>query len=114
MKAIAEEIDVRLLSHQRHADDEIAERAVRILTWDIVVPHDRIQVRVEHGAVTLTGRVGYQFQRVAAENAVRRLGGTRGVVNLIRVVPDAGPSMDPEIVQQRIENALRQNAELEA
>ena len=114
VKAIAEEIEVRLLSHQRHADDEIAKRAVRMLTWDIVVPHERIQVKVEHGAVTLTGDVGYQFQRVAAERAVRRPGGTRGVINLICVVPDAGPSMDPEIVQQRIENALRRNAELEA
>lgn len=114
VKAIAEEIEVRLPSHQKHADDEIAERAVRILTWDIEVPHERIHVKVEHGVVTLTGDVGYQFQKVAAENAVRRLGGTRGVINLIRVIPSAGPSMDPDIVQQRIENALRRSAEVEA
>ncbi len=114
VKAIAEEIEVRLPSHQKHADDEIAERAVRILNWDIEVPHDRIHVKVEHGVVTLTGNVNYQFQRVAAESAVRRLGGTRGVTNLIRVVPAAGPPMDPDVVQQRIENALRRNAEVEA
>ena len=114
VKAIAEEIEVRLPSHQKHADDEIAERAVRILNWDIEVPHDRIHVKVEHGVVTLTGDVSYQFQRAAAESAVRRLGGTRGVINLIRVVPAAGPPMDPDVVQQRIENALRRNAEVEA
>jgi len=114
VKAIAEEIEVRLPSDQKHADDEIAERAVRILNWDIEVPHDRVHVKVEHGVVTLAGDVNYQFQRVAAESAVRRLGGTRGVINLIRVVPAAGPPMDPDVVQQRIENALRRNAEVEA
>jgi osmotically-inducible protein OsmY len=114
VKAIAEEIEVRLPSHQKHADDEIAERAVRILAWDIEVPHERIHVKVEHGVVTLTGDVDYQFQRAAAESNVRRLGGTRGVVNLIRVTPAASPAMDPDVVQQRIENALRRNAEVEA
>lgn len=88
VKAIAEEIEVRLPSHQRHADAEIAKRATRILAWDIEVPQEGIQVKVEHGVVTLTGDVGYQFQRAAAESAVRRLGGTRGIISLIRVVPE--------------------------
>jgi osmotically-inducible protein OsmY len=114
VKAIAEEIEVRLPAQQKHADDEIAERTVRILAWDVEVPNERIQVKVEHGVVTLTGDVNYQFQRAAAESAVRRLGGTRGVINLIRVVPAAVPSMDPDIVRQRIENALRRSAEIEA
>ena len=114
VKAIAEEIEVRLPNHQKHADDEIAERAVRILNWDIEVPHDRINVKVEHGVVTLTGDVNYHFQRAAAETAVRRLGGTRGVINLIGVAPPAGLQADTDLVQQRIENALRRNAEIEA
>ncbi len=114
VKAIAEEIEVRLPNHQQHADDEIAERAVRILNWDIEVPHDRVNVKVEHGVVTLTGDVTYHFQRAAAESAVRRLGGTRGVINLIRLVPPAGLPTAPDLVQQRIETALRRNAEVEA
>jgi len=114
VKAIAEEIEVRLPNHQKRADDEIAERAARILSWDIEVPHDSIHVKVEHGVVTLTGDVNYQFQRAAAESAVRRLGGTKGVINMIRVVPPAGAATDPDLVQQRIENALRRNAEIEA
>ena len=114
VKAIAEEIEVRLPNAVKHADDEIAERAVRILSWDIEVPRDRIHVKVEHGVVTLTGDVNFQFQRAAAEAAVRRLGGVRGVVNLIGVVPAAGSSTEPDLVQQKIENALRRNAEIEA
>src|SRR5271165_4144700 len=41
VKAIAEEIEVRLPDDQKHADDEIAERAVHILAWDIEVPEKR-------------------------------------------------------------------------
>jgi osmotically-inducible protein OsmY len=114
VKAIAEEIEVRLPNAVKHADDEIAERAVRILAWDIEVPRGRVHVKVEHGVVTLLGDVNFQFQRSAAEAAVRRLGGVRGVVNLIGVVPAAGSRTDPDLVQQKIENALRRNAEVEA
>jgi osmotically-inducible protein OsmY len=114
VRAIAEEIEVRLPNHQRHADDEIAERALRILAWDVEVPDDRIKVKVEHGVVTLTGDVAYQFQRAAAEAAVRRLGGVRGVLNMVRLVPAFAHSADPDLVKQKIEAALRRSAELEA
>lgn len=114
VRAIAEEIEVRLPHHQKRADAEIAERALRMLAWDVEVPHDRIQVKVEHGVVTLTGDVAYQFQRAAAEADMRRLGGVRGVVNLIRLTPSAMAGADADLVKQKIESALRRNAELEA
>lgn len=114
VQAIAQEIEVRLPNAHKSADDEIAERAVRILTWDVSVPHERIQVKVERGLVTLAGDVSSHFERSEAETDVRRLSGVRGVTNLIRVVPTVNPSPDPEVVEQRIENALCRNAEIEA
>jgi osmotically-inducible protein OsmY len=114
VKAIAEEIEVRLPSAQKHGDDEIAERAVRILTWDVGVPHERIQVKVEHGVVTLTGSVDFQYQKTEADACIKRLGGVRNVRNLIHVRPVGGPLTDPDMVGQRIEAALRRNAEIEA
>lgn len=114
VKAIAEEIEVRLPDDHKRSDTEIAERAVRLLAWDVEVPTERIQVKVEHGMVTLSGDVGYYFQKAAAEADVRRLGGVRGVVNLIRVAPVAAPATDPAAVRQKIEGALRRNAEVEA
>lgn len=114
VRAIAEEIEVRLSNHQKRADDEIAERVLRILAWDVEVPEERITVKVEHGVVTLTGDVGFQFQRAAAEAAVRRLGGVRGVVNLIHLTPAGAPAADPDLVREKIEAALRRSAELEA
>ena len=95
VRAIATEIEVRLPADHHRADAEIAERALRLLEWDVEVPHERIRLRVEHGLVTLTGEVGYHFQRAAAEADLRRLGGVRGVTNLIRVVPAEAPAVEP-------------------
>ncbi len=114
VQAIAEESTVRLPQSRKEADAEIAERAVRILAWDIEVPEQRIQIKVEHGVVTLTGEVPFRFQREAAETAVRKLGGVVQVNNLIGVVPARDPELDVDLVCTRIENALRRSAELEA
>jgi len=114
VRAVAEEIEVRLPHEQKHADEEIAERALRILAWDIEVPHERIALRVEHGVVTLTGQVSRFFQREAAAADIRRLGGVRGVVNLIEVTPNHRSGADAELVRQKIEAALRRSAEMEA
>ena len=114
VRAIATEIEVRLPADHHRADAEIADRALRLLEWDVEVPHERIRLRVEHGLVTLTGEVGYHFQRAAAEADLRRLGGVRGVTNLIRVVPAEAPAVEPDLVRRQIEAALRRNAEIEA
>jgi osmotically-inducible protein OsmY len=114
VKAIAQEIEVRLPNDQKHADDEIAERAVRILAWDIEVPHKDLHVKVSHGVVTLSGHVGYHFQRTAAEHDVRRLDGVQGVINLLTVSHASNPSTRPERVRESIEDALLRSADVEA
>ncbi len=114
VRALAEEIEVRLPQFQKHGDDEIAERTLRILAWDVEVPDQNIQVKVEHGVVTLSGEVDRWFQREAAAADVRRLGGVRGVVNLLVVKPARPPAPDTNLVKEKIEAALRRSAELEA
>ncbi|HWL83022.1 MAG TPA: BON domain-containing protein [Roseomonas sp.] len=109
VRAIAQEIEVRLPYEKKTDDDEIAGRAVQILRWDAVVPPEAVRVKVEDGLVTLTGEVEWQFQRAAAERAVQKLGGVTGVINLI-VVQVKAQQGD---VRQRIEEALRRDAELE-
>jgi len=69
-----------------------------------------VKVKVEKGWITLAGDVEWQFQRMAAETAVRKLFGVIGVANLITV----RPHVDAINVKQRIEDALKRNAELEA
>ena len=85
VRGIAEEIVVRPPSAHKWADEEIAERAVKILSWDVDVPDTQVQVKVEKGVVTLTGFVAHQFQKQAAEHDVRRLGGVAAVLDMIEV-----------------------------
>ncbi|HXZ01846.1 MAG TPA: BON domain-containing protein [Stellaceae bacterium] len=110
VRAVAQELEVRLPSDKKLADDEIAARAVRILHWDQMVPGDRISVKVEHGIVTLDGEVDWGFQRTEAENGIRKLSGVRSVINNIVVVA----KVSPEDVHAKIRAALERNAEIEA
>ncbi len=110
VRGVAQEIEVRYPNEKKNADDEIAQRAVKILEWDSSVPLGRIKVKVERGWITLSGEVEWQFQRQAAETAVRKLSGVSGVMNAILV----RPRVDATNVKHRIEDALKRNAELEA
>jgi osmotically-inducible protein OsmY len=110
VKAIAEEIEVRLPSDTKRADDEIAARAVDILKWQVGVPADRIAVKVERGVVTLDGAVDWQFQKTEADQVVHKLSGVVDVVNQIRV---AAPVQAHE-VKEKLEKALQRSAEVEA
>ena len=64
VKAIAQELDVWLPFEHKTADDEIAARAVRILNWDVVVPADRLSVKVEHGRGVGEALSGETIRRV--------------------------------------------------
>ena len=110
VRAIAEEIEVRYAGRKMHADDEIASRALDISEWGTALPTGAIDVRVQHGWVTLSGEVPWHFQRMAAENAVKKLGGVTGVSNLLTIRPSALIAD----IKGRIEGALRRNAEVEA
>ena len=53
VRAIAEEIEIRVPNEKRTSDDEIAKRAADILRWDTTVPKDAIEITVQHGWVPL-------------------------------------------------------------
>lgn len=110
VRGIAQEIEVRDGYGKHMADDEIASRALKIISWDATVPSDKIQVKVQKGWITLSGKVDWHFQRAAAEHAVRKLSGVLGVVNRIAVAP----TIVADDVKRRIEDALKRSAEVEA
>lgn len=110
VKAIAQEIQVRLPGDDRHNDDEIAQRALNILAWNVVVPRDAIHVKVQDGWVTLSGQTNWNYQREAALADVRKLSGVAGVTNDITLKP----SVQPADVKQRLTDALKRHAEVEA
>ncbi len=110
VRAVADEVVVRPPGHKQTADDEIARRALDILRWDAVVPAGAIEVTVAHGWITLGGQVEWQFQRRAAEEAVRKLSGVIGVSNGLTIAP----TVHAADVKAKIEAALQRRAEIEA
>jgi len=110
VQAVANELDVKLPGSIRRTDEDIAAAAVNALKSHLSVPVDRIKVTVRNGYLTLEGKVEWNYQRIAAENAVRDLSGVKGVSNLITVEPHVSPSE----IHSKIESALRRTAEMDA
>jgi osmotically-inducible protein OsmY len=110
VKAVANDVEVRLSSASERTDADIAAAAVRALEWDAFLSPEKIDVTVSKGWVTLKGEVEWQFQKQDAERVVRRLNGVKGVTNLITVKP----RVTPTDVKQKIEQALLRTAELDA
>jgi osmotically-inducible protein OsmY len=110
VRAVAEEIQVRLEKGAGTADDTIANRALNILSWSSDTPEGDIKIVVQKGWITLEGQVDWQYQKEIAERAVRKLSGVVGVNNHLAI----RPRVDVVDIQQRIEEALKRNAEVDA
>jgi osmotically-inducible protein OsmY len=85
VRAVAEEIEVRLPFNIKHGDEEIASAAANRLQWDSAVPKGAVKAKVEKGWVTLTGEVDWHYQQDAAASDVRGLWGVIGVSNEITI-----------------------------
>jgi len=110
VRAVANDLEVKLPSSSTRTDPEIARAAVSALEWNILVPHDHIKVTVEKGWVTLEGDVDYYYQAEEAERTVRQLTGVNGVTNLLTVRAQA----TPQDIKQRIREALQRTVEADA
>ena len=108
VRAVANDLEVKLF--WQRTDPEIARDAIRALESHVSVPSDQIKVTVKNGNVRLEGTVDWEYQKNLAQSAVKKLRGVTGVVNKIEVKPRVSPSD----VQEKIEEALRRSAELDA
>jgi osmotically-inducible protein OsmY len=79
VRAVANDLDVRLPTSSERTDEDMARAVINALNWSVLVPADRIKVTVSKGWVTLEGHVDWEYQKRAAERAVRDLVGVRGV-----------------------------------
>ncbi|GAB3853423.1 BON domain-containing protein [Dactylosporangium cerinum] len=114
VKAVANDIEVRLPIAAQLPDSEIAASAVRALEWDAFIPIEHVEVTVSKGWVTLRGEVEWEHQRKAAQRAVDKLPGVRGVTNLLSVRPRPRVQPSPKDLRARIEEALVRSAETDA
>ena len=103
--ALVEKIEVRYPSSYTKTNGEIATEVVTALQarWD--VPKDKVKVKVEAGWITLTGDLGWNFQRAAAENAIENLMGVTGVTNNILIKSESKEAAE----KAAIEKALKRN-----
>ncbi len=62
-------------------DERIKLAVMTALHWDLAVPRDRVQVSVDRGRVTLTGRVARNYQKSRAEADALMVPGVTGLTN---------------------------------
>ena len=110
VRALADDLEVKLPRSLARTDTDIAAAAASALEWDVEVP-EAVKVRVEKGWIFLDGEVQWQFQKGAAERAIRNLNGVRGVTNLLSL---RQPRVSELEVTAKIRAALRRTAEQEA
>ncbi|HWN98961.1 MAG TPA: BON domain-containing protein [Blastocatellia bacterium] len=108
VKGVANDIEVKLGIEL--SDPELARNAVTALETWANVPDNRIKVTVKNRWITLDGDVEWQYQKAAAESAVKNLTGVKGVTNQIVIKTRVSPTQ----VKTRIEEALERSAEVEA
>jgi osmotically-inducible protein OsmY len=110
VKAVANDLVVRLASVYQRTDTEIAQAAVNALKWHTTVPDDRVTLTVKDGWITLAGTLDWQYQKDAAARAIRDLSGVKAVTNDIRVQP----RVKTTDVRDKIEAAFKRSAEIDA
>jgi osmotically-inducible protein OsmY len=107
---VVNDLEVRLPNIDERPDPEIARDAVMAIKHQLPFSYENIKVIVKNGWVTLEGEVEWNYQREAAETAVRRVRGVKGVSNKVELklmVP-------PTDIKRKIEEAFRRSAEVDA
>lgn len=107
IRGVLDQLVIELPYLNQRTDDEVAAAAEHALTWDVMVPHQHINVHVEDGVLTISGVVKYGYEKAAAESAVRNLVGIKGLENLIFVERHA----DWEVVKKAISRQMHRTAE---
>jgi osmotically-inducible protein OsmY len=110
VRAVAEGIQVRLPGSLKRSDEDLAGAVANVLEWNVLVPHDRVKVKVQDGLVTLSGEVDWWYQKNAAEEAVRYLMGVVLFNNEITVKP----VVKPQNIKDKIISAFQRNALLDS
>jgi osmotically-inducible protein OsmY len=109
VRAIANDLSVHTAATR--TDTDIAKTAASALDANLLVPHDKIDISVNNGKITLSGEVNWEYQRKGADGSVRHLAGVRDVINLITIKKPMPSAFD---VKLGIERALVRAAEVDS
>jgi len=109
VRTVAQDLTVKLIGDHKRSDSDIAGATQSALTWNVSVPKS-VTAKVQQGVVTLEGQVTWNFEREAAERAIRYLTGVVSVFNDITLTPKAAVSQ----VKEKVEAALHRQATSDA
>jgi osmotically-inducible protein OsmY len=109
VRTVALELTVKVLSKHVRSDSEIATAVQAALEWDVFVPKT-VTATVNNGSVTLGGDVPLNYQREAAERAIRHSMGVVAVYNTIGIHPQASALH----VKEKVEAALERRGTADA
>lgn len=109
VRTVAQDLTVKILQDHARTDTDIAAATQHALTWDVYVP-STVTAQVTKGHVRLEGTVMWNYQREAAERAIRHLAGVTGIVNAIMLASHASADQ----VKEKVEAALNRQASADA
>lgn len=110
VRAIADDIEVKLPDSFRRTDGDIAAAAANQIKWSTTIPSGAAQITVREGWISLEGEVEWWYQKNAAQDAVQYLTGVKGVNNLITIKS----KLSAVNVKDSIESAFERSALLDA
>jgi osmotically-inducible protein OsmY len=110
VKGIAEDIEINLAFNHQKTDSELAQAAVDAMRWNVLVPDDKIKVKVENAWVTAEGMVEWAYEQKAVRDALANITGIKGISNLVKVTP----KVNPEDVKKKIAAAFERSATVDA
>jgi osmotically-inducible protein OsmY len=107
---VAEDIQVIIPGKNERSDTDIAIAMKDALKWHSAVNEDLIEIKVEDGQVYLDGTAEWDYQKKAAENAVKDIVGITNIVNRISL----RPVLNPKDVKSKIMAAFHRSATIDA
>jgi osmotically-inducible protein OsmY len=110
VRAIADDIVVKLSSSLLRTDGEIASAAANQISWFSAEPKDAVKVVVRDGWLTLEGEVEWGYQRSEVQENVQFLAGVKGVTNLLTIKS----RLSAANVKESIETAIERSALLDS
>jgi osmotically-inducible protein OsmY len=85
VRAIANDIEVKSPEQMLRADENIAERVARVLTWYSSLRNMDVKAQVDDGHVTLVGTVDFPYQKEIVAERVAELAGVTAVSNRVTI-----------------------------
>lgn len=110
VKAVAEDVKIRLSGTGKKSDTEIAEALLNALKWHSALQEDKVKIKVEDGWVTLEGDVEWEFQKNAVGSTAENLLGVIGVSNNIKIIP----KITAKEIKNKISAAFHRSATIDA